>query len=121
MVPRPQANSSFFVLHSSFTKANIEPFTCAAKNRVSVTSKNLLTKSGIRVNKNNALIFNAKTDVFVRRKRYFPFCGAARAFLRLYELRSGRAVVCTGLRVCVFRMGVYPVRKVSVGSGEMGL
>ena len=89
-MPRPLANSSFFVLHSSFTKANIEPFTRAAKNRVSVTSKNLLTKSGIRVNKNNALIFNAKTDVFVRRKRYFPFCGAARAFLRLYELRSGR-------------------------------
>ena len=74
------AAGKFFILHSSFTKANIEPFTRAAKNRVSVTSKNLLTKPGIRVNKNNALIFNAKTDVFVRRKRYFPFCGAARAF-----------------------------------------
>ena len=115
------AAGKFFILHSSLTKANIEPFTRAAKNRVSVTSKNLLTKSGIRVNKNNALIFNAKTDVFVRRKRCFSFCGAARAFLRLYELRSGRAVVCTGLRVCVFRMGVYPVRKEPVGSGEMGL
>jgi len=80
MVPRPQANSSFFVLHSSFTKANIEPFTRATKNRVSVTSKNLLTKSRLRVNKNNTLIFNAKTDVFVRRKRCFSFCGAARAF-----------------------------------------
>ena len=120
MVPRPQANSSFFVLHSSFTKANIEPFTRAAKNRVSVTSKNLLTKSRFRVNKNNALIFNAKTDVFVRRKRRFPFCGAARAFLRLYELRSGREAVCTGLRVCVLRTGVYPVSKASVGSGKIG-
>ena len=85
MVPRPLANSSFFVLHSSFTKANIEPFTRAAKNRVSVTSKNLLTKSGIRVNKNNALIFNAKTDVFVRGKHCF-FAGAAqRSFLRLRD------------------------------------
>ena len=115
------AAGKFFILHSSFTKANIEPFTRAAKNRVSVTSKNLLTKLGLRVNKNNALIFNAKTDIFVREKHCFPFCGAARAFLRLYELRSGRAVVCTGLRVCVFRMGVYPVSKASVGSGEMGL
>ena len=103
------------------TKAKIRTSGRPAKNGVSVTSKNLLTKTVFRVNKNNALIFNAKTDVFVHRKRYFPFCGAARAFLRLYELRSGRAVVCTGLRVCVFRMGVYPVRKEPVGSGEMGL
>ena len=115
------AAGKFFILRSSLTKAKIVALLRAAKKGVSVTSKNLLTKSGIRVNKNNALIFNAKTDVFVCRKRYFPFCGAARAFLRLYELRSGRAVVCTGLRVCVFRMGVYPVRKEPVGSGEMGL
>ena len=99
------AAGKFFILRSSFTKANIEPFTRAAKNWVSVTSKNLLTKSGIRVNKNNTLIFNAQNGAFVREKHCFPFCGAARAFLRLYELRSGRAVVCTGLRVCVFQDG----------------
>ena len=120
-MPRPLANSSFFVLHSSFTKANIEPFTRAAKNSVSVTSKKLLTKSGIRVNKNNALIFNAKTDVFVRRKRRFPFCGAARAFLRLMCCRFSVGSFLHRMGVYVFRAAVYSVRKVSVGSGEMGL
>ncbi len=51
----------------------------------------------------------------------FRFAARRARFSGFMSCRSGREVVCTGLRVCVFRMGVYPVRKVSVGSGEMGL
>ena len=71
MVPRPQANSSFFVLHSSFTKANIRPFRRSTKNEASVIRKNLLTKSRFHVNKTNALIYSIKNNVFVQRKRRF--------------------------------------------------
>ena len=51
------AAGKFFVLHSSFTKANIEPFTCAAKKGVSAFCENLLMDIWLCVNKNNALIY----------------------------------------------------------------
>ena len=114
------AAGKFFILRSSLTKAKIVALLRAAKNRVSVTSKNLLTKSGFRVNKNNALIFNAKTDVFVREKHCFPFCGAARAFLLLMCCRFSVGSFLHRMGVYVFRAAVYSVRKVSIGSGDMG-
>ena len=75
IVPRPLANSSFFALHSSFTKAKIGAFTRSAKNGVSVSCENLLTKPMFCVNKNNALIYRIEGSVFAREKHCFSVAG----------------------------------------------
>ena len=81
---RPQANSSFSVLRSSFTKAKISAFPRTAKNRVSVLCKNLLIKSENCVNKTNALIYRDKNGIFARGKHRFVCRCASDAFREVF-------------------------------------
>ena len=81
---RPQANSSFFILRSSFTKAKISAFPRTAKNRVSVLCKNLLIKSEDCVNKTNVLIYKNENGIFARGKHCFVCRCASDAFREVF-------------------------------------